>query len=192
MARPLTNIQNEDACPVFKLYIGMTYEQRYYKPIPLEGCTGCYWCYPFQESNRILAANSEKKKIPDNRRADPSQEYAMTLTMPPDYKTEEEMIKAAECILNKASTNPPQPERADRWAYAVEYTKQGVPHVHMTYHVPSGRALSSKTIKYYWPIWNPEGPHRDKTRPPNGYNRPVRHSESYDDYIGKEGAVFRS
>jgi len=145
-------------------------------------CSSCFFC-----NTAVIKAN---KKIPDNRKRDPALEWAVTLTMPPGHKTEQEMIRAIECIFNKASTNSPQPERADRWAYVLEYTEQGVPHVHGMYHCPSGRALSTKTIKYYWPLWDPKKPQGKGFQ--GGYHAPVRHGESYQDYIAKEGVVIKN
>lgn len=150
-------------------------------------CNICKWC---SLQYKLFAVNSEKKKIPDNRKRDPALEWAVTLTMPPGHKTAEEMIKAAENILNKASTNRPNPERADRWAYVLEYTSQGVPHIHGVYHTPSGRALSTKTIKYHWPLWNPSIPMGDGFQ--GGYHAPVRHGQSYEDYMSKEGVVIKN
>jgi len=160
---------------------------------PVEPC--CEYCKFCSERVATLAScaeNSKTKNIPDNRKRDKDQEWAFTLTMPPGYATEDEMIKACENILNKASTNPPQPERADRWAYVVEYTNKGVPHIHGMYHTPSGRALSKKTFKRYWKIFNPSGPGYDSKFPPSGYHAVVRHDQSYADYMTKEGVKISS
>jgi len=157
----------------------------------MSACNGCLECIIMHQTRDIMSAfNSKKQNIPDNRKRDPALEWAVTLTMPPGHKTEQEMIKAIECIFNCASTNPPQPERADRWAYVLEYTEQGVPHIHGVYHTPSGRALSTKTIKRYWSLWDPTKKQGKGFQ--GGYHAPARHLESYQDYMAKEGVVVKN
>lgn len=190
--RPLNKIGEGDECIPWVHWMEAPDEVRWTPPYSLKGCDGCYNCWQLAEINIIAAANSQKKKIPDNRKRDESQEWAFTLTMPPGHATKEDLIKACENILNKASTNPPQPERADRWAYVVEYTAKGVPHIHGMYHTPSGRALSKKTFKRYWKIYNPSGPGYDPKQPPSGYHAVVRHDQSYADYMTKEGVVVKN
>jgi len=131
----------------------------------------------------------QKADRPDRRKADVSQEYAFTLTMPPDYKPKKPIEEVAELICKYGKTNPPY-EKPDKWAYVLEHTEAGTPHIHGVYHTPTGRKISNKSFKQYWPLW-------DNTKKmgqghQGGYHASVRHGESYDEYMLKEGCVKKS
>lgn len=152
-----------------------------YAPMDLEhkdlGCTFVSRCE--KHSSKV-----------DSRKATPGTEFAFTLTMPPDYKPAKPIEEAARLImLNGWSADEPY-EKASQWAYVLEHTQQGTPHVHGVYKTETGRRISSKYFKRYWPLWD------EKTKlghgHKGGYHAKARHSESYAAYLEKEGVVKKS
>jgi len=130
---------------------------------------------------------------PDNnkhpRSAESGTEYAFTLTMPPDHQPAIPLPEVAKKILEYGLTNKPY-EKATKWAYVLEHTEKGTPHIHGVYQTESGRRLSSKYFKRYWPLWDEKVilGHGHK----GGYHQKARHTESYAAYLEKEGAVIKS
>lgn len=120
---------------------------------------------------------------------DPNTEYAFTLTMPPDYEPKKPIDEVARLIMEKGLTNKPY-EKASSWAFVLEHTEAGTPHIHGVYKTPSGRRISSKYFNRYWPLWD------EKVKlglgHKGGYHAPARHSESYSAYIEKEGVVVKN
>lgn len=125
----------------------------------------------------------------DSRKADPTTAYAFTLTMPPDYESKKPIEEVARLIVENGLTSKPY-EKPIQWAYVVEHTEAGTPHVHGMYKTESGRRIEQKYFKRYWPLWDEKVKlgHGHK----GGYHQKARHEESYDAYIQKEGCVFRN
>lgn len=126
---------------------------------------------------------------PDRRKANPDQEYAFTLTMPPDYQPKKPIEEAARLILTNGLTNNPY-EKPVEWAFVMEHTEQGTPHIHGVYKTPSGRRIAAKYFKRYWDLWDEKiilG-HGHK----GGYHSPARHTQSYKAYMEKEGVVLKN
>lgn len=121
------------------------------------------------------------------KKADQETEYAFTLNMPPGHASESALIKAAESILRHGLTPSAPYEKPCYGAYVVETTEVGTPHVHGVYKTPSGRRISSKYFKRYWPLWD-EKVHLGHGHK-GGYHQKARHAESYSAYMAKEGVV---
>lgn len=120
---------------------------------------------------------------------DPNTEYAFTLTMPPGYEHTKTIDEVARLIMEKGLTNKPY-EKATEWAYVLEHTDKGTPHIHGVYKTASGRRIASKYFNRYWPLWNEKEKMGQGHK--GGYHSPARHGESYAAYLEKEGAVKKS
>lgn len=122
-------------------------------------------------------------------KADPNTEYAFTLTMPPDYNPKKPIEVVARLIMEHGLTNNPI-EKAAEWAFVLEHTEAGTPHIHGVYRTPSGRRISAKYFKRYWPLWD------EKVKLGNGhkggYHAKARSGESYKGYMEKEGVVVKN
>lgn len=125
----------------------------------------------------------------DSRKADPATAYAFTLTMPPDYELKKPLEEVARLICENGMTSKPY-EKAEKWAFVLEHTERGTPHIHGMYKTPSGRRIEKKYFKRYWPLWDEdvELGHGHK----GGYHLKARHAESYEAYMEKEGVVCRN
>lgn len=128
-------------------------------------------------------------KKPHHLKAEEGTEYAFTLTMPPDYQPVKPLTEVARNIMEHGITNKPY-EKPIKWAYVLEHTEQGTPHIHGVYRTASGRRLAAKYFKRYWPLW-------DETKPmgnghQGGYHQKARHNQSYAAYLLKEGDVISS
>ena len=125
----------------------------------------------------------------DSRKADSTTAYTFTLTMPPDYSPKKTIEECAKLICENGMTSKPY-ERPIKWAYVLEHTDAGTPHIHGMYKMASGRRIEQKYFKRYWPLWD------EKTKlgfgHKGGYHQKARHEESYDAYIQKEGVVYRN
>jgi len=158
--------------------------------IPHPGCPGC------ATYEQYLKYQPPALKHP--QAANPDTEYAFTLTMPPDYIPPKPLEEVARLILERGITNKPY-EKAAEWAFVLEHTEKGTPHIHGVYKTPSGRRISSKYFERYWPLWA-ENKKGDNGKPvrfhgggfPGGYHAPARHSESYHNYLLKEGVVVKN
>lgn len=135
-----------------------------------------------------------KSKNKDPRSAEEGTEYAFTLTMPPDYQPVNPLPEVAKKILEYGLSNKPY-EKAIEYAYVLEHTEKGTPHIHGVYRTASGRRISSKYFKRYWPLWteNPKEPGYKKLGNGfiGGYHAKARHAESYKAYLEKEGVVTK-
>jgi len=153
--------------------------------------------YDWKENPRCVRLCPDLKKLMTYKppvlrhpqAANPDTEYAFTLTMPPDYTPVKPVEEVARLILEKGITNKPY-EKASEWAFVLEHTEKGTPHIHGVYKTPSGRRLASKYFNRYWPLWD------EKTKlgagHKGGYHAPARHSESYHAYLLKEGVVVKN
>lgn len=137
----------------------------------------------------LLKAVMVKPTVPHPQAAKPGTEYAFTLTMPPDYVSPKPIEEVARLIMTNGLTNKPY-EKAIDWAFVLEHTEKGTPHVHGVYRTESGRRISSKYFKRYWSLWDEKVKlgHGHK----GGYHSPARHSESYSAYLEKEGVVVKN
>lgn len=137
----------------------------------------------------VLKSVMLKPDTPHPQAAKPGTEFAFTLTMPPDYVCVKPIEESARLILTNGLTNKPY-EKATDWAYVLEHTDKGTPHIHGVYRTASGRRISSKYFKRYWPLWDEKVKlgHGFK----GGYHSPARHAESYAAYLEKEGVVVKN
>lgn len=113
--------------------------------------------------------------------------FAFTLTKSPDDDlTEEDMIKAAEKIMNQRSCP------VEKYAWYLEYGDPELkahPHIHGMYETATKGRIERKHFKRAWPIWDEKTPLGRGFR--GGYHRPVRAEEGYSDYIKKQGGISR-
>lgn len=137
----------------------------------------------------ILKALLVKPVVAHPQAAKPGTEYAFTLTMPPDYTCPKPLEEVARLIMTNGLTNKPY-EKAESWAFVLEHTDKGTPHIHGVYKTPSGRRISKKYFKRYWTLWD-EDTHLGAGHK-GGYHSPARHSESYSAYLEKEGVVIKN
>jgi len=121
--------------------------------------------------------------------ADPTTSYAFTLTMPPGYVSPKPLSEVASNIMKLGLTNKPY-ERASEWAFVLEHTEQGTPHIHGMYKTPSGRRISCKYFERHHKLWDEKVKlgHGHK----GGYHQKTRHDQSYEAYMQKEGVVISS
>lgn len=153
------------------------------------GCHCSANCEQHALDKMVSFLRSLPKPIVHANSADPTTSYAFTLTMPPTYDSKKPLSEIASNILQKGLTNKPY-EKASEWAYVVEHTEQGTPHVHGMYRTLSGRRISSKYFNRYWPLWDEKVKlgHGHK----GGYHQKTRHDQSYEAYLEKEGVVISS
>lgn len=104
--------------------------------------------------------------------------FAGTLTMSPnDPYNEGEMIHAIEKIMKQKS----QPVK--RYAWYLEYTDAGTPHIHFIYETESGGRIHKQTFKRNWRIWDESISVGKGHR--GGYHRHCHDEEAYLTYIAK-------
>lgn len=140
----------------------------------------CEYCLKLKEFVRI-----PEKKNP--RSAEEGTEYAFTLTMPPDYQPKIPLQEVAKKIMEFGLTPSKPYEKATEYAFVLEHTEAGTPHIHGVYKTLSGRRISCKYFKRYWDLWNEKKPMGQGHQ--GGYHQKARHSESYAAYLEKEGVV---
>lgn len=153
-------------------------------PIGWKHHHGCPGCKTFEDFMKFVPPAAKHPQA-----AKPNTEYAFTLTMPPDYVPHKSLEEVARLILERGITNKPY-EKADEWAFVLEHTEKGTPHIHGVYKTPSGRRIAKKYFKRYWPLWD-EDIHLGAGHK-GGYHAPARHSESYHAYLLKEGVVVKN
>jgi len=161
----------------------------------LENECGCYinvYKCPRHLDEQLDVLRGQAARIKNPRIAEEGTEYAFTLTMPPDYQPAIPLQEAAKKIMEYGLTNKPY-EKAIKYAYVLEHTEAGTPHVHGVYKTQSGRRISSKYFKRYHGLWleNEKAPGYKKLGNGfiGGYHQKARHSESYAAYLEKEGVV---
>lgn len=163
----------------------------------LQSKCGCYhgtattfwYCDEHHEEYLETLVASTPKPKQNSQKADPDTSYAFTLTIPPTYQCKKPLEEVAQLILKNGLTNKPY-EKASRWAYVLEHTESGTPHIHGMYQTPSGRRISNKYFERYHPLWDEKVKlgHGHK----GGYHQKTRHNESYEAYMTKEGCVHSS
>lgn len=154
-------------------------------------CRECYmyWHSFLQELIEHYCGEHLPAPKADSRKADPGTEYAFTLTMPPTYVPKKPIEECAKLLLEHGLTNKPY-EKPSEYAFVLEHTEQGTPHIHGVYKTPSGRRIAAKYFQRYWPLWD------EKKKLGNGhqggYHQKARHTESYAAYLEKEGVVQKN
>jgi len=107
--------------------------------------------------------------------------FAGTLTMAPtDPYNEEDMIGA----MNKIFSQNTVPVK--KWAWYLEYTKNGVPHVHFTYETETGGRIHKKIFQRYWKLWDEPRNQTGRAGFPGGYHAPAKSETAYLEYISKD------
>jgi len=109
----------------------------------------------------------------------PSGIFAGTLTMSPDDKTnEEEMIASMKKIFAQ-KTCP-----IKRYVWYLEYTQNGLPHIHFIYETESRGRIHQKVFKRYWKSWDESQKIARGHR--GGYHKHVDSEIAYLEYIEKD------
>lgn len=104
--------------------------------------------------------------------------FAGTLTMSPEWgKTEDDIVRAAEKIFAQ-KTCP-----VKRYAWYLELTENGTPHIHFIYETETGGRIHQKVFKRYWE-WD-ESIKVGKGHK-GGYHKPVLSETAYTEYLSKE------
>jgi len=104
--------------------------------------------------------------------------FAGTLTMSPEWgKTEEDIVTA----INKIFAQKTCPVK--KYAWYLEQTENGTPHIHFIYETESGGRIHQKVFKRYWE-WD-ESAKCGKGHK-GGYHSPVKSEVAYQEYIAKD------
>lgn len=120
------------------------------------------------------------KPAPRTGNGKPKGIFAGTLNMAPtDSLNEEDMITAIKKVMAQ-KTVP-----VKRHAWYVEYTENGLPHIHFIYETESQGRIHAKIFRRYWKIWDETikcgRGHR------GGYHKAVEGETAYTEYINKDG-----
>lgn len=108
----------------------------------------------------------------------PSGLFAGTLTMSPkDPYNEKDMISAIRKLMKQKSCP------VKRYAWYLEYTDAGTPHIHFIYETERGGRITAQTFGRCWPLWN-ESIECGRGHK-GGYHNHVHDEESYLEYIRK-------
>ena len=156
-------------------------------------CSNCYLHYNFIISsycNVYCTEHEPKMEKPASKcKSVPGTAYAFTLTSPPDYVNPKPIEEAVALIMEHGRTSKPEYDKPVQWAYVLEHTEAGTPHIHGVYQTACGKRLETRYFSRYWKIWDEKIKlgHGHK----GGYHLKARHTESYDAYIQKEGVVVR-
>lgn len=119
------------------------------------------------------------KKYSHEGNGAPSGTFAGTLTKAPDWsETEEDMVTAIEKILAQ-NTCP-----VSKYCWYVEYTENGLPHIHFIYRTVSGGRIHAKVFKRYWKKWDEK--RKLGAGHQGGYHRHVESETAYLEYIEKD------
>lgn len=126
-----------------------------------------------------LAAKWARKFNRDRSNHKPLGTWAGTLTMSPNDATNEEEMVSAIKKLFRQKTVPVQ-----KYAWYLEYTANGLPHIHFIYRTASGGRIHQKVFRRVWKIWdetqNVGAGHR------GGYHRLCHSEDEYMKYISKD------
>lgn len=115
----------------------------------------------------------------------PKGTWAGTLTMSTkDPVNESEMITAVKKLFSQ-KTCP-----VEKYAWYLEYTQNGTPHIHFIYRTADGGRILAKVFKRVWPLWDEHtvcgAGHK------GGYHRLVHDEDGYMEYIAKDGGIHAS
>lgn len=104
--------------------------------------------------------------------------FAGTLTMAPEWgKTEDDMVTA----INKIFEQKTCPVK--NYAWYVEQTENGTPHIHFIYETDTGGRIHQKVFKRYWE-WDESVKYGKGHK--GGYHKPVKSEIAYQEYIAKD------
>lgn len=172
---------------------------KFYGGVPLPATwqdhSGCEFCQIYRDF-----ITKKHGLHPDNRKgsssADPETQYAFTLMYPPGVKPLKTLQEQADLLMRYGTTNAPC-EYACRFAYVTEHSENGIEHIQGVYQTPSGRRISQKMFKRYTKCEGyPNGYWDEKVKlgqgHKGGYHQKVRHGQSYEGYLEKEGVVIKS
>lgn len=107
--------------------------------------------------------------------------WSGTLTMSPsDDKTEEDMITAIKKLMRQKSCP------VKRYAWYLEYTEAGTPHIHFVYETESGGRIERKHFKRMWSLWDEDTRCGAGFR--GGYHRECHSESEYLSYIKKDNS----
>jgi len=127
-------------------------------------------------------ADKVLKKFSHEGNGAPNGVFAGTLTKAPDWKeTEEDMIRAMHKIMEQ-KTCPVQ-----KYAWYVEHTDAGLPHIHFIYQTTTGGRIHAKVFKRYWKQWDEK--RKLGKGHQGGYHRFVESETAYLEYIEKDGGI---
>lgn len=108
--------------------------------------------------------------------------FAGTLTKSPDWEeTEADMITAIRKIMSQ-KTVP-----VDKYAWYLEYTENGQPHIHFLYISDTGGRIHAKIFKRYWKHWDEHVKVGKGHR--GGFHKPVNSLMAYSEYISKDSGT---
>lgn len=111
--------------------------------------------------------------------------FAGTLTMSPnDPENEDTMVEAIKKIF-KQETCP-----VKRYAWYVERTTNGLPHIYFIYETVSSGRIHQKVFKRYWKTWDESVKQGQGFR--GGYHKVVDSETAYVEYIEKDGGRHQS
>lgn len=111
--------------------------------------------------------------------------FAGTLTVSPDDNLNEiEMVQAIKKIFNQ-QTCP-----VKKYAWYVEYTDAGLPHIHFCYETETGGRIHQKVFKRYWKNWDES--YRIGKGFRGGYHKSCDSETAYLEYIAKDGGKHHS
>lgn len=154
---------------------------------PHENCIYCEHNQKIYEALVGYTITTKTEKQKGRPIETPETEYAFTITMPPDFKPKKPLTEITELILTHGRSSKPHYETPISWAYVLEHTSSGTPHIHGVYKTPKGHRIEQKYFKRYWPLWD------EKIKlghgHQGGYHQKARHNECYAAYILKEGDV---
>jgi len=111
--------------------------------------------------------------------------FAGTLTKAPDWKeSEDDMIRAMHKIMEQ-KTSP-----VEKYAWYVEHTDNGLPHIHFIYKTTTGGRIHAKVFKRYWKQWDEK--RKLGKGHQGGYHKFVESETAYLEYIEKDGGIHQN
>lgn len=123
--------------------------------------------------------HEELKKFSHEGNGAPSGTFAGTLTKAPDWEeTEDDMVYAI-CKIMEQQTCP-----VEKYIWYVEYTDNGLPHIHFIYRTVSGGRIHAKVFKRYWKQWDEKRKLGHGHQ--GGYHKHVQSETAYKEYISKD------
>lgn len=139
-----------------------------------------------EEADHMTAAHGEPARPASPKHhvgnGKPKGLFAGTLTMSTsDDYTQDDMLKAIRKIFSQ------QTVVVKRYAWYLEYTDAGTPHIHFIYETDEGGRIHAKIFKRYWKIWDEHQPIGKGHR--GGYHKPVASETAYKEYIEKDGSI---
>lgn len=106
--------------------------------------------------------------------------FAGTLTMSPEDATNEAEMCSSISKIMAQQTCP-----VKRYAWYLEHTENGLPHIHFIYETESRGRIHQKVFKRYWKTWDEKQKIGRGFR--GGYHKYVESETAYKEYIEKDG-----